>query len=177
MPEPINRSQSILAGILAVGILAALAVPEVLSQPLLSGEARVVDGDSIEILPRQYGEKPTRVRLLGVAAPELRQACGVIHCGLAARYALIDAIRGALVTCKPSGLDRYGRTLAQCATADVRDLGAHLVGTGYARSYVRHGDRYRDAEEAARAGRLGLWRTGNFGDPEEWRRDARDKAR
>jgi endonuclease YncB( thermonuclease family) len=145
MPEPINRSQSILAGILAVGILAALAVPEVLSQPLLSGEARVVDGDSIEILPRQYGEKPTRVRLLGVAAPELRQACGVIHCGLAARYALIDAIRGALVTCKPS--------------------------------YVRHGDRYRDAEEAARAGRLGLWRTGNFGDPEEWRRDARDKAR
>jgi endonuclease YncB( thermonuclease family) len=174
----VSRSQSFLGGIVAVGIVASIAMPEVLSQPLIAGEARVVDGDSIEILPRQYGEKPTRVRLSGVDAPELGQLCGVIHCGLAAKGALQDAIRGSLVTCKPSGLDRYGRTLAQCATADVRDLGAHMVGTGYARSYVRGGDRYKDAEDAARAERLGLWRTSagdfsrrsNFGDPEDWRR-------
>jgi endonuclease YncB( thermonuclease family) len=169
-----GASPAILAGLVLAGVLGALAVPEVLSQPLIAGEARIIDGDSLEILPRQYGEKPTRVRLSGVDAPELRQMCGVIHCGLAAKGALTDAIRGALVTCKPSGLDRYGRTLAQCATRDIKDLGAHLVGTGYARA--AYGDRYRDAEDAARAERLGLWRTSagdfsrrsNFGDPEEW---------
>jgi endonuclease YncB( thermonuclease family) len=163
-----NRSQSILAGVVAVGVLAALCAPEVLSQPLIAGEAKIIDGDTLDLASPGGGR--TRIRIAGIDAPELGQMCGVTHCGLAAKHALQDAIRGALVTCKPSGLDRYGRTLAQCATKDIKDLGVHLVGTGYARSYVRYGDRYRDAEDAARAERLGLWRTGNFGDPEEWRR-------
>jgi endonuclease YncB( thermonuclease family) len=183
-----GASPAILAGLVLAGVLGALAVPETLGQPLIAGEATVIDGDTIDIrsgtiaMRDQVGGArvyhATRVRIAGIDSPELGQMCGVIHCGLAAKRALQDAIRGALVTCKPSGLDRYGSTLAQCATADVRDLGAHLVGSGYARDYTRYsGGRYKDAEDAARAERLGLWRTGNFGNPEEWRRDARDNAR
>jgi endonuclease YncB( thermonuclease family) len=166
-----SRSQSLLGGIVAVGVLAALCAPEVLSQPLLSGEATVIDGDTLDLASPGAGR--TRIRIAQIDAPEVGQMCGAIHCGLAARGALADAIQGALVTCKPSGLDPYGRTLAQCATKDIKDLGAHLVGAGYARSYVKYGDRYRDAEDAARAERLGLWRTGSFGAPEDWRRGQR----
>lgn len=160
-----NRVDGALAGLVLAGAIAALAVPEVLSQPLLRGEAAVLDGDSIVVAG-------THVRIQGIDAPELRQMCGEVRCGLAAKEALQRAIGGATVTCKPSGLDRYGRTLAQCATAAVRDLGAHMVGAGYARSFVRYGDRYRDAEDAAKAERLGLWRT-DFGNPEDWRRQSR----
>jgi len=165
-----GRAAAVLAGLVMGGTVAALAIPEVLSQPLIAGEARVIDGIILEILPSVYGGQKQRIRLSGIDAPELGQMCGVIHCGLAAKDALQRAIGGQLVTCKPSGLDRHGRTLAQCATSTVRDLGAHMVGTGYALAYRRYSHQYIEAEEAAKAERVGLWRTGNFGNPEDWRR-------
>jgi len=153
-----NRAAAVLAGLVLGGAVAALAIPDVLSQPLIAGEARVIDGNILEILPSVYGGQRQRIRIAGIDAPELGQMCGVIYCGLAARDALQRAVGGSLVTCKPSGLDRYGRTLSQCATSSVRDLGAHMVGAGMARSHVGSGGRYRDAEDAARAERVGLWR-------------------
>lgn len=168
-----TRIDGVLAAIVLGGSIAALAVPESISQPLISGEARVTDGDSLEILASTDYGKPTRIRIAGIDAPELGQMCGPIHCGLAAKVAMQEAIGRDIVTCKPSGLDRYGRTLAECATARVRDLGQRMVATGMALAYRRYSARYIDAEEAAKADNLGFWRTGNFGNPEDWRHGRR----
>jgi endonuclease YncB( thermonuclease family) len=73
-------------------------------------------------------------------------------------------LRGAAVTCAPSGRDAYGRTLAACSI-DGRDLGAEIVSTGWA---VADFD-YAGEQLAARAAARGIW-SGSFVAPAEWRR-------
>jgi endonuclease YncB( thermonuclease family) len=173
-------SAQAVSGILAAAILgcsiAALAVPEALSQGTIAGEARVVDGDTIVInATPPYSVGSHRVRLWGIDAPEVSQQCGgEVYCGLAARRALADAIGKDVVRCEVEGHDRYGREVARCGTARVSDLGALMVGTGNAIDYTRysHGH-YRDAEDAAKAERLGIWRLPGFVNPEDWRRGKR----
>src|SRR6478752_3391548 len=80
-----------------------------LSQNALTGRARVIDGDTIELAGRH-------VRLEGIDAPETAQTCGrwligTWPCGTAAGDALEKLIGGQTVTCDSRGLDKYGRTL------------------------------------------------------------------
>jgi endonuclease YncB( thermonuclease family) len=75
------------------------------------------------------------------------------------------------VTCQAKATDRYGRTVAVCANRDG-DLGARLVATGMAIAYRRYSTAYVDHEEAAEAGRAGIW-AGTFTPPEQWRREHR----
>lgn len=154
-----------LAALVLAGAIAALAVPDALSQTTIAGDARVIDGDTLAI-------GGTRIRLAGIDAPELGQLCGPVHCGLAAKRHLSEIIGADTVTCVASGLDRYGRTLARCSTSRVRDLGEMMTATGYAMAYRRYSTAYVDAEDAAKAEHLGLWRW-SFGNPEDWRRGKR----
>jgi endonuclease YncB( thermonuclease family) len=73
-----------------------------------------------------------------------------------------------VVYCDPQDRDRYGRIVAICR-AWGEDLGAWMVGLGWALAYCQYSTRYVPAEDLARRRRAGLW-AGEFTLPWEWRR-------
>ncbi|MBW8267890.1 thermonuclease family protein [Caldovatus aquaticus] len=131
----------------------------------LQGAARVVDGDTLEVMGR-------RVRLYGIDAPESDQDCErdgrAYACGAAAARALADLVAGREVRCAGRGEDRYGRTIAVCR-ANGTDLGEAMVRSGWAVAFRRYAEDYAAAETAARREGRGLW-AGRFEAPEDWRR-------
>lgn len=165
-----RRSTSILVWLVIFAVLAVVA--HLMQRPARSpgepvtGAARVVDGDSLEIAG-------VRLRLHGIDAPELEQDCRDANgktypCGRAALRALTAAIAGRSVTCTPAMVDQYDRDVATCAVGDL-DLGEAMVRGGYAIDYARHSrGRYAAAERDARAARRGLW-AGAFETPADWR--------
>jgi endonuclease YncB( thermonuclease family) len=148
--------------LLAAALLAAAFLAARLDPPTrLVGSASAADGDSLRL-------DGTRVRLLGLDAPELDQLCwypdgSAWPCGRAAHAALAERVAAAQTTCIGSREDRYGRLLARCTTAGD-DLGAALVGAGLAIAT----DAYGAEESAARAARRGIW-NGRFTNPRIWR--------
>ena len=120
----------------------------------LTGQATVIDGDTISI-----GE--TRIRLEGIDAPESAQTCrrkwaGSWPCGTAATHALAAMLADKPVRCEPRGLDKYGRTLAVCFI-DGQDVNARMVREGHAWAFVRYSRSYVQEEALARAGGIGIW--------------------
>ena len=67
----------------------------------------------------------------------------------------------------PSGLDRYGRTLALCSVAG-EDLNAWMVQQGWAAAFIRYSKKYVADEATAREARRGMW-SGAFIAPSDWR--------
>jgi endonuclease YncB( thermonuclease family) len=92
-------------------LLLTLHLTASLAHADITGPARIVDGDTIEVA----GE---RIRLHGIDAPESKQTCEwqgkTIPCGRLATLALIDLTAGAEVTCKTREKDRYRRWVAVC---------------------------------------------------------------
>ncbi|MSO54573.1 MAG: thermonuclease family protein [Rhodospirillales bacterium] len=134
----------------------------------LSGQAKIVDGDTLEI----HG---TRIALHGIDAPELGQACFIDgapwSCGRLAKEALRDEIGDSVVICSDMEDSRFRRVLAVC-TLDGRDLGRWMVRQGWALSYRQHWTDYNRDEAVARQARLGVWR-GEFRPPWDWRKNSR----
>jgi endonuclease YncB( thermonuclease family) len=132
----------------------------------LTGQATVIDGDTIEI----HGQ---RIRLEGIDAPESRQSCTnaagtEYHCGQAAAFALADRIGRAVVKCEGDERDRYKRRLAVCS-ADGIDLSAWLVEQGLAVAYRKYSTAYVPQEDKARTAMRGIW-AGAFEMPWDWRK-------
>ncbi len=150
---------------LAVALTPAVALAEI------SGPARVVDGDTLEVA----GE---RIRLYAIDAPEKDQTCSLDGrawaCGIAAWGDLVQFTAGKEVVCEPRDTDRYGRTVAAC-TVDGTDLGDWLVRNGWAIAYYLYSYEYTRAEHHAKTNRLGLW-AGEFVFPWDWRRGERLQA-
>ena len=94
----------------------------------LSGRARVVDGDSLEI-------GSTSIRIFGIDAFEGRQTCTrngtTWSCGDAAAAKMRDLIGNATIDCIEKDIDSYGRTVAQCRNGSV-DLAAEMARAGLA---------------------------------------------
>ena len=138
------------------------------STTALSGRARVVDGDTIDM-------GGTRVRLHGVDAPESDQSCVAQGarwpCGRRAARALGQRLGGRTVVCEERDRDRYGRIVAVCRQGG-RDINAWLVAEGWALAYRRYSRAYVGEESTARAPRKGVWR-GEFVAPWDWRRGKR----
>ena len=165
-----RRSTSIIVWITIFAVLAVVAhfmqPPARTPGEPVTGAARVIDGDSLEIAG-------VRVRLHGIDAPERNQDCrdagGKSYaCGRASMRALTAAIAGRNVTCTPVQVDQYSRDVALC-TVDDADLGEAMVRGGHALDYARHSrGRYAEAEREARAARRGLW-AGTFETPATWR--------
>jgi endonuclease YncB( thermonuclease family) len=123
-------------------------------QNSLSGFARVIDGDTIEVAGRH-------VRLEGIDAPATAQSCGTSGsgtwaCGPAAAAALEKLIGGAPVSCESRGVDKYGRTLGVCFVAG-RDINAQMVREGFAWAFVKYSTSYVQEEAEARALHVGIW--------------------
>ena len=134
----------------------------------LSGPARAVDGDTLQL-------GSVRIRLHGIDAPESAQNCRaggrLWACGQAATRALAGLVRGKRVACEQRERDRYGRIVAVCAVAG-RDLNASMVAEGWAFAYRRYSRAYVTEETRARAARRGIWR-GEAVAPWDWRRGKR----
>jgi endonuclease YncB( thermonuclease family) len=145
---------SALAGALAFALLLLLPAGETAARDALSGLARVIDGDTLEIA----GE---RVRLEGIDAPEMAQTCGgpagaKWACGRSAAEALEHVLAGAKVECRDRGTDKYGRMLGVCF-AGRRDINAQMVREGQAWAFVKYSHSYVQQEAEARALKVGIW--------------------
>jgi len=136
---------------------------------LIAGRAAVIDGDTLEI----HGE---RIRLFGIDAPESGQTCldakgQSYRCGQKAALVLDARIGEGVVTCEHKNTDRYGRVVALCR-AFGEELGAWMVGLGWALAYRTYSTRYVKAEALARSRGVGMW-AGRFTPPSEWRTEHR----
>jgi endonuclease YncB( thermonuclease family) len=132
----------------------------------ISGQASVIDGDTLEI----HGQ---RIRLQGIDAPESLQYCYLPdskrwRCGQTAALQLHDFIGSETVRCEKKGKDRYKRILAMCS-AGGDDLGAWLVEHGWALAYVRYSVVYVEQQKWAEAAQVGIWQS-RFQKPWVWRR-------
>uniref|UniRef100_UPI003F491B2E thermonuclease family protein n=1 Tax=Pseudarthrobacter oxydans TaxID=1671 RepID=UPI003F491B2E len=124
----------------------------------------VVDGDTIRI---DCNGESTRVRLVGINAPETVKDDSPVECGgpeaSAALHAILDSGDVFLSTDPAQGeRDRYGRLLAYVWATDVSlvnrtmiDLG-HAEATGYGKDYV-YKEPFEAAACAAQAAGTGRW--------------------
>jgi endonuclease YncB( thermonuclease family) len=138
----------------------------------LSGRARVIDGDTIEI-------RGQRIRIFGIDAPEQDQTCersgGVTwSCGAEATRLLRQLVGLQVIDCQVRTIDVYGRFVARCSAAG-NDLAGAMVRSGLAIRAGHHSD-YAADEASARSGRLGNW-SGSFQNPRDWRAAHHDGGR
>ncbi len=132
---------------------AILIAPSPAGAQTVSGVAKVLDGDSLEIGTHV-------VRLFGIDAPEHDQTCqkdgADWSCGRASKDQLAAMVDGQQVECEGKGTDPYRRLLAICSIG--RDqLNQTLVEQGWAMAYRQFSDAYVPAELHARALGLGIW--------------------
>ena len=143
---------------------AAPAKPKTKTPATVTGLAAVKDGDSIVIQGRE-------IRLHGIDAPELGQACRLAGrkwmAGLEATTWLGSRLAGRPVSCAHKTYDRYRRSVATCHVAGV-NLNEAIVRAGWAMAYRQYSRLYVDAEAAAKAAGVGIWR-GDCDPPWEWR--------
>jgi endonuclease YncB( thermonuclease family) len=169
VPEVRNPYTMFVFALLGLGLAAVPVAAKRMDPVLLQGEARAIDGDTL-----QLGD--TRLRLHGIDAPELRQTCEhnageAWSCGRRAALELAAALSGAEVHCISRERDRYQRLIATCWAAG-RDIGQSLVAHGWAVAYRRFSPDYVSEEELARYLAQGMW-AGRFDMPWEWRRARR----
>src|SRR5437763_4833250 len=107
----------------ALSPLAILSIAPAVRAADLVGQASIIDGDTIEI----HGQ---RIRLFGIDAPESSQLCQAsgqnYRCGQQASFALADFIASHIVSCEPTGTDRYRRIIARCTSNGI-DLNRWMV--------------------------------------------------
>ena len=151
-----------------VGVIGALAalVPPIAAADEISGRARVVDSNTLEIDSR-------RIRLFGVDAPDHAQTCPTrkgeaYPCGRVAAETLAKLVKDGPLVCRGDKTDAAGRLLARCTIRGF-DVGEQYVLTGRAFADPQTGDAYRRAEGTAEKLREGMWR-GEFQKPWEWRK-------
>jgi micrococcal nuclease len=127
-------------------------------------QVKVTDGDSLEL---ELKDKETRIRLIGIDAPEMGQK----PFGDQAKNNLkkiIDTSNAAQVCCKEGKepLDRYGRTLAYCWAGKVF-LNAQMVSDGQATSYFvghknsQYKNQFLALQGSAEENNLGIYNADN----------------
>ena len=124
----------------------------------------IADGDTLTVLENN---KPLKIRLAGIDAPEKKQAWGE-----RSRQSLADLCFGKDAQYTTQTIDRYGRTVA-VVTCDGVEANRAQVERGLAWTYVRYN---KDAslpaiEQKARANQTGLWADQNPVPPWEFRRN------
>ena len=141
---------------------------------LISGIAKVTDGDTIKI-------KTKKIRLLGIDAPEIKQQCQKSWisisfltfnksylCGEISKEKLKNKINGKFIKCKTISKDRYNRLIAECFKGKI-NINRWMVRNGYAVAYRKYSKKFIIQEDMAKNEKLGLW-AGSFDMPWEWRK-------
>jgi hypothetical protein len=114
----------------------------------------VLDGDTLDI-------GLVRIRLHGIDAPELGQACaaasgGTWDCGTAAANRLAALVAGKNLACTGIERDAYGRIIATCL-AGGRDVAEVMVAEGLAWAFLEYSRDYAATEDGPRAAGRGIW--------------------
>lgn len=147
-------------------ILAMLTLfwPAGLQAQIITGTARAIDGDTLEM-----GDQ--RIRLHGMDAVELDQSCPkdgtAWPCGQEAKALLAQLVNGKAVTCEQVDFDAYRRTVARCESGGL-DLGRTLVDAGLAIALPQFSDAYVETEGRVRGHAIGIW-GGTFDTPAAYR--------
>lgn len=144
-------------------------------QTLAGKVVGVSDGDTITVLDESRQQR--KVRLLGIDAPEKRQAFGA-----RAKQALSKLAMAKTVHVTWSERDRYGRILGDVrqdqAAVDEPTVNEQMVRDGWAWHFVRYSDDegLTAAEVEARESGRGLWADKHPVAPWEWRKVEAEKA-
>lgn len=146
---------------------------------------RVVDGDTLHLDVPDEGGRITKVRLLGIDAPEMgdAQKKPMYFAEEATRFAR-DLALGKVVTVYLDPLagsrDKYDRLLACMALPDGRFLNEELLLGGYAYADLRFRHsyyyRYKQLEAGSRAISAGLWAGVSLEQMPLWRQNTRADA-
>ena len=133
--------------------------------PKISGSASVIHANVFYIGGRY-------IRLYGVDAPDNDQICSnangsSYNCGQEAVSWVRGWIDNNIIDCYLLKIEPNGQDLATCVWGDY-DIGAALVGAGWALANTRETDIYRPYEAKAKSESSGLWQ-GTFYSPEDWR--------
>ena len=141
---------------------------------LISGIAKVIDGDTIKI-------EKKKIRFFGIDAPEKKQRCRKAWvtilfitinkdypCGEISTLKLKNKINNKFITCKSTNKDKYKRFIAECFKGKT-NINRWMVRNGHAVVYKKYSKKYLAAENLARNEKLGLW-SGTFKTPWEWRK-------
>jgi endonuclease YncB( thermonuclease family) len=137
----------------------------------------VIDGDTFDIDIPDGSDPHTRIRLLGIDAPETGgQQSGVMYFGPQAaeftkKLALGKAITVYLDSPNPTR-GKYGRLLAYVKLPDGRFLNEILLTEGYAYADSRFShsffNKYRQLQSRARSGKKGLWQNVTLEQLPDW---------
>ncbi len=134
-------------------------------------DLRVIDGDTVEVLPKNSGQSE-RVRLLGIDAPEKKQAFGKESKDLLER-----CVANHQIVVFYEKKDRYGRLLGK-VMADGYDCNYNQVLYGMAWHYKKYQKNQTDyerkyyalAEKKAQELKYGLWSQRNPVKPSKYRK-------
>ncbi len=130
------------------------------NQMIISGKAKIIDGDTIHI-------ENNKIRLHGIDAPELNQNCkhenNDWECGQQSKKYLIKLIDLNAVNCQIIGIDRYKRYIGICYVNKL-NINKMLVKNGWAVAYRYYSKDYTDEEFIAKKMKMGIWR-GEFEEP------------
>jgi len=151
---------------------------------------KVVDGDTLHLAAPDQDSDTTKVRLLGIDAPEIgsnrspRMYFAKEATDFAKRLAL-DKVVGVYLDERAGSRDRYDRLLAYIELPDGRFLNEELLSEGCAYAYAdqrfRHSyyQKYLQLEAAARSTGQGLWKHVTVEQMPPWRQkvESREKAR
>ncbi len=165
--EQYGGLEGLLDGRIWHGLVGRFGPTEITADGTITGPAWVIDGDTLDF-------EGSRVRLLGIDAPEGDQACtnrdGLSYrCGAQATSFLSGLVGYGQVVCEPVERDQYDRMVALCRV-DGTDIGSAMVKSGWALAYRHRSLRYTAEEDAARAEKIGLWQ-GEFQVPWDWRQE------
>ena len=179
----IRRERTTRSFFCALALLFALLAQPLGAATLAGRVIHVADGDTLTVLDDQH--RSHKIRIAGIDAPERGQPFG-----RRSAEALIRLTTNRFVTVDGGKTDRYQRRVGivrvappGCASCEPSvDVGLALIDAGLAwhyRAYEREQnaadrERYRTAEDDARARQNGLWADVSPTPPWDWRRARRD---
>lgn len=127
----------------------------------------ISDGDTLSCL---YNNKPLKVRLQYIDAPESEQPFGN-----RAKQALSALVFKKNITLRITGYDKYQRLLA-VAFNGQKNVNLAQVEQGMAWAYRETQPIYQQAQNYAQQYRIGLWRDPNPIHPTDWRASKRSDS-
>ena len=152
--------------LLFVFVFSLVLSPVVQSQKLITGKAKVIDGDTIHI-------GNNKIRLHGIDAPEQKQTCmfrgNEWNCGQDSKIFLFNLLNEKLVLCEIIDIDKYKRLVAVCFIDNI-NINELIVKSGWAIAYRYYSKDFIKDEEIAKKNKLGIWR-GDFEEPYIYRKN------